>query len=59
MAEGLSGPRAKSVSLLARFQYIARGCALSTAMQLPTWTAAQAEGWPGRWAINLDQLFYA
>jgi putative transposase len=22
-------------------------------VSLPTWTAAQAEDWPGRWAMNL------
>jgi hypothetical protein len=59
MAEGLSGPRAKSASLLARFLYIARGCDLSMAMKLPTWTAAQASDWPDRWAIDLDQRLYA
>ena len=38
-------PKARSASMAARLPCIARGCAASTAtnLPLPTWTAAQAE----------------
>ncbi len=38
------------------FRCIARGCAGSYdghEVELPSWTAAQAEDWLGRWAMNL------
>jgi hypothetical protein len=40
--------------MVARLLCIARGCAVTTAkVALPTWRAAQAEDWLGRWAMNL------
>ena len=41
--------------MAARLPCIARGCAALDGHEvaLPTWTAAQAEDWLGRWAMNL------
>ena len=41
--------------MVARLPCIARGCAAFDGHEvaLPTWTAAQAEDWLGRWAMNL------
>ena len=40
--------------MVAKLLCIARGCAVTTAMKLlPTWRAAQAEDWLGRWAMSL------
>ena len=47
-------PRERSVSMVTRLPCSARGRSYDGhEVALPTWTAAQAEDWLGRWAMNL------
>ena len=50
-------PRERSVSMVTRLPCSARGRSYDGhEVALPTWTAAQAEDWLGRWAMNLMML---